>query len=65
MLWYHQAAARRTVVSDLELLSFSNVSEVVLVIPKRIVARVWLNDKMIWEATCPSEINPQVRPDDS
>jgi hypothetical protein len=41
--------------------TIQNISEVVLVIPRRILSRAGSDARCFWEASCPKTLNPQAR----
>ena len=49
--------AVRQLHANLESVTFINISMVVLVIPKRIILKVGVNDRCFWESEC-SQLNP-------
>jgi hypothetical protein len=46
-------------------LTLRNVSGVITVFPKRIIAYAGVNNRTFWEAPCPSELNPESRDKES
>jgi hypothetical protein len=52
---------RRQLDQKLTSITLRNVSDVVMVLPKRIVAYAGVNNRNFYEAECPTELNPESR----